>query len=195
MPDIRNIAIWLLLALAVAGWGVGCAESTRATHLAGQVKKVTGERDGARGERDSLASAIEAQKAQAAATLRTLNASVLAQQKRIDAAHAAQEKTDVQNLSTVAGLRDQLRRERLQRAAETAGRGGGAGGTAGQASAGADHRAGGGADAPGVLPDPEAAADEDAYLADRLNEAYRSCRARLMPPAGVTLFPTAAVQP
>lgn len=185
MPDIRNAAIWLLLALAVAGWGVGCAERTRAGVLAGQVKKVTGERDGARGERDTLASAIEAQKAQAAAMLRTLNASVLAQQKRIDAAHAAQEKTDAQNLATVAGLRDQLRRERLQRAAaEAAGRGSGGGGAAGQAAAGTDHRAGGGAAAAGLLPDPEAAADEDAYLADRVNEAYRSCRARLLGQAG-----------
>jgi len=30
MPDLRNIAIWLLLALAVAGWGTGCIERTRA---------------------------------------------------------------------------------------------------------------------------------------------------------------------
>ncbi|WPG35288.1 hypothetical protein [Variovorax sp. EBFNA2] len=30
MPDLRNIAIWLLLALAVAGWGTGCVERTRA---------------------------------------------------------------------------------------------------------------------------------------------------------------------
>ena len=180
MPDIRNLAIWVLLALAVAGWGVGCAERTRAGALAGQVKKLAGERDGARGERDALASAIDAQKAQAAATMRALNASMLAQQARIDAAHAAQEKTDAQNMSTVAGLRDQLRRERLQRAAEAARRGGGVGGAPGQAGAGADHRAGGGADAPGVLPEPEAAADEDAYLADRVNEAYRSCRARLL---------------
>lgn len=192
MPDIRNLAIWVLLALAVSGWGVGCAERTRAGVLAGQVKKVTGERDGARGERDSLASAIEAQKAQAAATLRTLHASVLAQQKRIDAAHAAQEKTDAQNLSTVAGLRDQLRRERLQRATEAAGRGGGAGGTPGQAGAGANDRAGGGAQAGRPLPDETAAEAEerDAFDADELNEAYRSCRARLIPAAeGVSLFP------
>lgn len=191
MPDIRNIAIWLLLALAVAGWGVGCAERTRAGVLAGQVKKVIGERDGARGERDSLASAIEAQKAQAAATLRTLNASVLAQQKRIDAAHAVQEKIDAENLSTVAGLRDQLRRERLQRAAEAAGRGGGAGGAAGQAGTGTDDRAGGGAQAGRLLSDETAAEAEerDAFDADELNEAYRSCRARITQLAeGVHLF-------
>ncbi|PLC07466.1 hypothetical protein CY658_10975 [Variovorax sp. RO1] len=30
MPDLRNIAIWLLLTLAVAGWGTGCVERTRA---------------------------------------------------------------------------------------------------------------------------------------------------------------------
>jgi hypothetical protein len=30
MPDVRNIAIWLCLALAVSGWGVGCAERSRA---------------------------------------------------------------------------------------------------------------------------------------------------------------------
>ncbi|GER16670.1 DUF2514 family protein [Variovorax boronicumulans] len=30
IPDLRNVAIWLLLALAVGGWGVGCVERTRA---------------------------------------------------------------------------------------------------------------------------------------------------------------------
>jgi hypothetical protein len=30
MPDLRNLAIWLLLAVAVAGWGAGCVERTRA---------------------------------------------------------------------------------------------------------------------------------------------------------------------
>lgn len=175
MPDIRNIAIWLLLALAVAGWGGACAERTRAG-------VVTKQRDAAQEDASWLRAAIKAQKAEAAATLRTLNASVLAQQKRIDAAHAAQEKTDAQNLATVDALRDQLRRERLQRAAEAAGRGDSGGWAPGQASTGAQTGAAGGAQAGRPLPDETAAEAEerDAFDADELNEAYRSCRARVI---------------
>lgn len=176
LPDLRTV---LLLALAVAGWGLGCAERTRAAALVSQLKDARTERDGARAARDTLAGQVEAQKAEARAKLAALNASVLAQQKRIDAAHAAQEKTDATNLATIADLRDRLRRERLQRSAEDARRGGG-GGAAGQAGAGAGDRAAGGAAAVGLLPDPEAGADEDAFLADQVNEAYRSCRARLL---------------
>ncbi|WP_225784642.1 hypothetical protein [Xenophilus sp. Marseille-Q4582] len=175
MPDIRNLAIWILLALAVAGWGGACAERTRAG-------VVTKQRNDAREEAKGLRGAIDAQKAEAAATLRTLNASVLAQQKRIDAAHAAQEKNDAQNLATVGALRDQLRRERMQRGAEAAGRGDGGGGAPGQAGAGAHAGAAGAAQAGGPLPDETAAEAEerDAYDADELNEAYRSCRVRVM---------------
>jgi septal ring factor EnvC (AmiA/AmiB activator) len=191
MPDLRNLAIWLLLALAVAGWGAGCVERTRAGALTKQLKEARGERDAARRQRDSLAAAVERQKAEAREQLAALTASVLAQQKRIDAAHAAQEKTDATNVSTIAGLRDRLRRERMQRAAEVAGRGDGGAGAAAQAAAGADDRPEGAAAAPGLLPDPEAGADEDAFLADQVNEAYRSCRARLIGEAG----PTPAIQP
>lgn len=180
MPDIRNIAIWLLLALAVAGWGIGCAERSRAGMATNQRDEARRERDTARGEHNSLAAAVTAQKAEAAATLRTMQATVLAQQKRIDEAYLAQEKTDATNLATVAALHYRLRRERLQRAAEDARRGGSGGGAPGAAGANADPRATGRAAASGLLPDPETEADEDAYLADRVNEAYRSCRARLM---------------
>ncbi|WP_295379583.1 hypothetical protein [uncultured Pseudacidovorax sp.] len=180
MPDIRNIAIWLLLALAVVGWGVGCAERTRSALLDGKVKTITAERDAAVNARDQLSNDITAQKAQAAAQLASLNANVLAQQKQLDAAHAAQEKADVQNLARVDALRDQLRHERLQRFAQGPGRGAGGGRSSGQAAASAGDRAAGGAEAPGLLPNAQAAADDDAYQADRVNEAYRSCRARLM---------------
>ncbi|MET3514373.1 hypothetical protein ABIC63_002145 [Pseudacidovorax sp. 1753] len=181
MPDLRNLAIWALLALAVAGWGVGCAERTRAGVLTTQLKAVTGQRDAARQGLAELNGAVTRQKAEAAATLASLNASVLAQQKRIDAAAAAQEKTDATNGSTVEHLREQLRAARLRAGtAEAGGCGGGGGGAPGKAGAGAGDRAGGGAQAAGLLPDPEAAADDDAYEADRVNLAYASCRARLL---------------
>ncbi|RST54094.1 hypothetical protein [Variovorax sp. DXTD-1] len=189
MPDLRNIAIWLLLALAVAGWGVGCAERTRAGLVTNQRDEARAERDAARGERNSLSAAVTAQKAEAAATLRTLQASVLAQQKRIDEAHAAQEKTDATNLSTLAELRDRLRRERLQRASEDARRGSGGGGAPGAPGAGADHRAAGGAQAAGLLPaapDREADEEADAYDADQINAAYASCRADAFGARGLT---------
>lgn len=143
-----------------------------ATHQRDEARR---ERDTARGERNSLAADVTAQKAEAAATLRTLQASVLAQQKRIDEVHVAQEKTDATKLATVADLR-----ERLQRAAEDARRGDGDGSAPGAPGAGAGHRAAGGVVAPGLFPNPEAEADDDAYLADRVNEADRSRRARLM---------------
>ena len=176
MPDIRNLAIWLLLALAVAGWGVGCAERTRAGMLAGQ-------RDAARGEAQALRGAVAAQKAEAAAKLASLTASVRAQQQRIDAAHAAREKADAQNLALVDGLRADLRRLRQQ--SEAAGRGGGGGGAAGGAAASAGPGAGDGAAGARLLPAPAdgaASEEDDAWLADLLNIAYAACRARILAP-------------
>lgn len=182
LPDLRSSAIWLLLALAVAGWGVSCAERTRVGTAINQRDEARRERDTARGERNSLAANVTAQKAEAAATLRTLQASVQAQQKRIDEAYLAQEKSDATNLATVADLRDRLRRERLQRSAEATRGGGGGGSAPGAAGADADDRATGGAQADRILPtasDRQADEEADAFDADQLNEAYRSCRARL----------------
>lgn len=180
MPDLRNLALWALLALAVAGWGVGCAERTRAGVLAVQLKTAGEQRDAARRGLADLNTAVTRQKAEAAATLASLNASVLAQQKRIDAAAAAQEKTDAKALDDIGRLRGELRAARLRAGgAEAGGRGSGGGGAAGAASAGTGDRAGGGAQAARLLPDPEAAADDDAYEADRVNLAYSSCRAAL----------------
>lgn len=110
---------------------------------------------------------------------------MLAQQKRVDEAYLAQDKTNATNLATVADLRDRLRRERLQRSAEAAG--GGAVVVAPQvrAGAGADHRAAGGAEDSGrflAVSDREADEEVDDFDADELNEAYRSCRARLASP-------------
>lgn len=173
MTALLDLRVWLAAALALAlAWGG--VERTRAGVLAGQ-------RDAARGEAQALRGAIDAQKAEAASTLASLNASVRAQQQRIDAAHAAQEVNDAQNLALVDGLRADLRRERLRRAADEAtGRGGGGGGAAGGAAASAGAGPGSGAAGAGLLPAPEAEADHDAWLADRINEAYRSCRARVM---------------
>ena len=187
MPDLRNLALWALVAAAVAGWGVGCAEHTRAGGLASKLKTATEERDGARQALDQVNAAVKRQNAEAAATLASLNASVLAQQKRIDAAAAAQETTDAKALDDIGRLRGQLRAARLRAGAAEAGGGGGGGGSAaGAAGSRASDRAGGGAKADRLLPDQEAAADDDAYEADRLNEAYRSCRSRLM---GLVLAP------
>ncbi|MET3512721.1 hypothetical protein ABIC63_000486 [Pseudacidovorax sp. 1753] len=180
MPDIRNLALWALLAVAIAGWGMGCAERTRAGGLASKLKTATEERDGARQALDQVNAAVRRQSAEAAATLASLNASVLAQQKRIDAAAAAQEKTDATNGATVEHLREQLRAARLRAgAAEAGGRGGGGGGAPGAAGAGAGDRVAGGAQTAGLFPDAAAAADDDAYEADRVNLAYGSCRAAL----------------
>lgn len=185
MPDLRNLALWVLLALAVAGWGVGCAERTRAGSLTKLLKAVKAERDAARQGLTDLNAAVTRQKAQAAATLASLNASVLAQQKRIDAAAAAQEKTDAKALDDIGRLRGELHVARLRAgAAEASRRGDGGGGAPGAAGTGTGDRAGGGAQAARVLPDAETAADDDAFEADRVNLAYASCRATLIRPAG-----------
>lgn len=71
-----------------------------------------------------LNAAVTSQNAEAAATLASLNASVWAQQKRIDAAAAAQEKTDAKALDDIGRLRGELRAARLGAcAAEAGGRG------------------------------------------------------------------------
>lgn len=36
---MRDILIWILLALAIMGWGGACAERTRAGVLSGKVKR------------------------------------------------------------------------------------------------------------------------------------------------------------
>jgi hypothetical protein len=130
-----------------------------------------------------LSSAIKTQKDEAAAMLRTINASVLAQQKTIDAARAAQEQKDATNVQVVAGLQQGLhdalatRGSRLCNPAP-AGRGSSGGGAAGQAAAGAGTGAADGAQAGGVLqPDAHGLLERLMKEADAVNIAYASCRA------------------
>jgi hypothetical protein len=130
-----------------------------------------------------LSSAIETQKEEAAATLRTLNASVLAQQKTIDAAHAAQEKQDASNVQVVAGLQQGLRDALDKRGSRLcnpapAGRGSGGGGAAGQGAAGAGAGAADGTQTAGVLqPDARGLLERLMREADAVNIAYASCKA------------------
>lgn len=130
----------------------------------------------------SLTSAIKTQKDEAAATLRTVNASVLAQQKTIDAAHAAQEQKDATNVQVVAGLQQGLRDALSTRGSRLCnpapvGRGSGSGGASGQAATGAGTGPADGAQASGVL-----SADAQGLLgrlmkeADDINNAYASCK-------------------
>ncbi|MGJ7529871.1 hypothetical protein [Variovorax sp. GB1P17] len=131
----------------------------------------------------ALSSAIKTQKDEAAATLRTLNASVLAQQKTIDAAHAAQEQKDAANVQVVAGLQQGLHDALTSRGGRmcnpaAAGRGSGSGGAAGQATSSVEAGAADRPQAGGVL-----SADAQGLLgrlmkeADDVNNAYASCKA------------------
>ncbi|QNK65776.1 hypothetical protein [Variovorax sp. PAMC26660] len=131
----------------------------------------------------ALSSAIKTQKDEAAATLRTISASVLAQQKTIDAAHAAQEQKDATNVQVVAGLQSGLRDALATRGSRlcnpaAAGRGGSRGGAAGQAAVSASAGAADAAQASGVL-----SADAQGLLgrlmkeADDINNAYASSKA------------------
>ena len=133
--------------------------------------------------------AIEAQKKEAAEKLAAINATVVAQQKRIDDAYELQEKTDDMSSKTLEQVRAELARmrataRRMQHIPDPgAGRGDGGGSANGQASAGNGPGAEDAAQAPGVLhvsEDPEAAADDDAYDADAINAAYASCRAQAL---------------
>lgn len=137
--------------------------------------------------------AINKQKAEAAALLAKETARVLALERQLNAARAAQEKTDAANAKTVADLRADLRAR--SRAAggpglrdPFAGRGIGSGGAQGAAAPGAGGGAANPAQAPGLL-----SAELEGFLlarfaeADALNIAYASCRAdseavRAVPP-------------
>lgn len=144
-----------------------------------------GQRDLAKASLKDLSAAVDKQKSEAAATLRTLNASVVAQQKIIDARYAQGEKTDAQNTQTIDGFRADLRRlrdaaRRVLDAADSTGGGAGDRGASGEVVAGPVAGPGGTAPPRGLLPaapNPEVDADDDAYEADRINDAYRSCRA------------------
>lgn len=130
-----------------------------------------------------LSSAIETQKTEAAALLRTLNASVLAQQKTIDAARAAQEKEDATNVQVVADLRQGLHDALTTRGGRLcnpapAGRWRGGGGAAGQAAAPAGAGAADGTQAGGVLQqDAQGLLERLMNEADAVNVAYASCKA------------------
>lgn len=131
----------------------------------------------------ALSRAIKTQKSEAAAMLRTLNASVLAQQKTVDAAHAAQEQQDAKNVQVVAGLQQGLhdalatRGNRLCNPAPT-GRGSGGGGAAGQVAANASTGAADPAQASGLLStDAQGLLGRLMKEADDVNNAYASCKA------------------
>lgn len=131
--------------------------------------------------------AVASQKREAAALLRSSNASVLAAQNRLDAERQTAEATDVQHGRILVSLRADLQRlrtsQRLQLAAEAGGRG-----SSGAAQQGAGRPAadGGERDATAAARplsgettgarDFEAEADDDAFDADRINVAYAACR-------------------
>lgn len=173
IPNLKN---YLLGGLALA-----CLVLSGLLFLAtGRLNLALEQRDQARKVLDQVTVDINAQKKAATAELRTANASVLAQQNRLDAAAQHQEKVDAQAVKTVDDLRNQLRAaraERMRHAAEEARRGRGGAAEQGQAAAGAGAGAVDRPEAAGLLPDPEAAADDDAYDADRLNAAFASCKA------------------
>ncbi|MNQ42083.1 hypothetical protein D3C85_557790 [compost metagenome] len=132
---------------------------------------------------EGLTDQINRNKVQAAAELRTANASVLAQQTRLDAIYLQQEKQSVLDQKVAGDAGDQLRRFRADsrlRADAAKGPGSGRGGAAQQATAdaSADPGAADRASRAGLLREAAIAeGDDDARLADRINVAYRSCRA------------------
>lgn len=172
---IKNALIYALLVLCLV---LGAAALLAHTQLA--VSR--GDLATARASLTVLSQAVTTQKNEAAATLHTLNASVLAQQKTIDARYAQQEKTDVQSTQTIDGYRADLLRIRtaargLLDAADSARRGSSGGGTDGQTATGALAGAADGAQAARLVPIAEAEqGDLEAYAADVINAAYRSCR-------------------
>jgi hypothetical protein len=176
MPDIRSIAIYVLLATTLLLGVASCSErllvrSTRADLVVQKAALKT------------QTEALIAQKKEAAERLRELNASVLAQQKRLDDVHAIQEKYDVANTKTIEQLRVDLARmraaaRRLLGAADAPVTGPGGGAEQGTDTASTGSGFGYRTQASGVLPDaPTDEGDEDAYDADRINNAYIACRA------------------
>lgn len=132
---------------------------------------------------NGLAEDIKRNKTQAAAELRTANASVLAQTRRLDELYLQQEKTDVVDKKVAGDAGDQLHRFRADsrlRSAAAKGPGSGGGGAAQQAAADASADPGAADRASRARLLREAAiaeGDDDARLADSINVAYRSCRA------------------
>ena len=127
--------------------------------------------------------AIAKQKIAAAKLLADETAKTRAVETKLNAALAAQEKTDAQNAQTVAGLRADLRRK--SRAAggpglhdpNAAGCGGGSGGTESPVATSADSGAADPAQAGGLLSEPlEQLLLRITSEADDINVAYASCR-------------------
>ncbi|MES2251532.1 MAG: hypothetical protein V4645_29980 [Pseudomonadota bacterium] len=124
MPDLRNIAIWLLLALAVAGWGVSCVERTRAADARADLaseKRERAQEDSAR-YRVALTDALRSSEKMAAhAAAQQGLTHALAQET---AARIAAERSNGQ---LAAGLRDAFAafaaRDREEAAAHAAGAG------------------------------------------------------------------------
>lgn len=176
MTDLRTILAGILAAACIVLGVASCASTTMLKATRASLTTTT------KALNDQTAR-LEAQKKAAAAQLATLNASIRAQQARLDATHTQQEKTDATHVQTVDGLRADLRAVRLQLATEATRRW--SSGAAGSDPIAAFARAGaaGGAQAPGLLPgqeDLEAEEDGDTYDADVINLAYRSCRADAM---------------
>jgi len=170
MPDLKSLAIYVLLAMTILLGVASCASTTmlKATRTALAVQN----------------NAMKAQKEEAADRLRALNASVLAQQKQLDEHYLAGEKNDRTNLTKITTLQSDLRKLRVASqqlldaaaAAGITGLGGGAqqGGASAGAVAGAENRA----EAYRLVPAaPDQEADDDAFDADQINAAYASCRA------------------
>lgn len=178
MTDIKNTVIWVLLAAIAALGAFAWFSHERAGIAAGQ-------RDLAAGKLRIAGEAIDKQKREARAALDAANASVLAQQKRLDAAYLSQEKTDGVNTQTVSGLRADLARLRtaafrLLDGADGAGRRAGDADAGGQAAADSERGLSDRAQAAGLVPvpaDQEAVEDDEAFDSDRINTAYASCRA------------------
>lgn len=175
LEQTKTIAIYLLLATVAALSAVAWFSTQRASVAIGQ-------RDLVASQLRDTSDAITKQRREARAQLDAANASVLAQQKRLDAAYLFQEKTDGTNTKAIAQLRADLLRMRAAArgvldGAEHAGRGVGSGAEQGGSAADTGSSFGHRAQANRLFPaTADEEADNDAFDADTLNAAYSSCR-------------------
>jgi hypothetical protein len=172
---IKNAIIWVLIGACVILAGLSALFLYKA-RLAVVNQQV------AEARANGLAEDIKRNKKQAADELRTANASVLAQNRKIDELYLQREKQDVLDQKVVGDAGDQLRRfradSRLRDAAQGPGRGSGGAAQQSAAVASADRGAEDGASRARLLHEQAITeSDADAGLADSINVAYRSCRA------------------
>jgi hypothetical protein len=166
MTDLKSAAVYVLLATTVLFGAGACAE--RSMRKAVSVKLET-------------QSAVIVQRAKEADDrLRTLNASVLAQQKTLDENYIAGEKNDKTNVAKVNTLQTRLRE--LRDASDSLLHAAGAAGFSartpeGRAVSRAIVGATDGAQAYRLFPvSPDQETDDDSTDADKINAAYVSCR-------------------